>query len=312
MAETVPVAKNRSLKVGVGLAAAAFAVVAASVVGLWMIVSRFASERHVPPPPIVQRADPAQAPAPVAAAKPAGPCDFDPLVPAQAPGDGRFDLDAALAGPTPPNAKAFMAVADEMAAQRRWRDAEVALIAACRAATPKVGSRGVPVANAQSRLGQFYVDYAQREPHGPRDEARARAQALLAASAATYEAVLGKQSSRTRMAAKRAAALAQRPDSVLGGGTAAAGAPPAGGTDEGTSAMGAARSQAMPRADVDLGTVDSDLARLQAQAGSVTRDPAGFRRRSAQAEAQRQACGGQEGCLRQWHAQRRRQLLNEF
>jgi hypothetical protein len=311
MAETQPLAKNRSLKVGLGLAAAALAVVAASVVGLWMVVSRFTSEQHVPQPPIVRRADPAAATAPVAAAQPPGPCAFDPLIPAQAAGDGQFDLDAALAGPTPPGAKAFMAVADEMAAQRRWRDAEVALIAACRAAAPKVGAQGVPVAGAQSRLAQFYVDYAQREAHGPRDEARARAQTLLAASAAIYEAVLGKQSSRTRMAAKRAAALAQQPGAPLTGGAGTAGAAP-GQVEEGTSAMGAARGQAVPRSDVGLEELDGDLARLRAQAGSVTRDPAGFRRRAAQAEAQREACGGEEACLRQWHAQRRRQLLSEF
>jgi hypothetical protein len=81
--------------------------------------------------------------------------------------------------------------------------------------------------------------------------------------------------------------------------------------DEVTASMGAARI-AVPRADVDLPQLDSDLARLEAQAANVSRDAEGFRRRAAQAEAKRQACQEQEACLRQWHAQRRRQLLGEF
>lgn len=301
MAGTPSSAKRRNLKVGLGLAAAGFAIVAAAVAGFAVIASRYGEDKPVAHPPMAQAGAPAagaSATAPVAQV--AAACSFEPLVAPHGTGDGRFDADTALQGPSPPSAKAFTAVAEEAASQGRWRDAEVALIAACRVAGPQGGAPTVPLASAQSRLAQLYVDHARREPKA-RAEANARAQELLAASAATYETVLGKDASRTRMAARRAAALAH-PGAVFTEPSAATSDP---------SVLGAAR-QTLPRADVDLPQLDDDLARLRAQAGSVTRDPAGFQRRTAQAEAQRQACNGDESCLRRWAAQRRRQLLAEF
>ena len=44
----------------------------------------------------------------------------------------------------------------------------------------------------------------------------------------------------------------------------------------------------------------------------MSRDPAGLRRREAQALAQRDARCQDKACLVRWYAQRRRQLLAEF
>jgi uncharacterized protein len=64
--------------------------------------------------------------------------------------------------------------------------------------------------------------------------------------------------------------------------------------------------------DPQLAQLDRDLQRLRAQASRVARDPAGLRRREAQALAQRDARCQDKACLLQWYAQRRRQLLAEF
>jgi hypothetical protein len=44
----------------------------------------------------------------------------------------------------------------------------------------------------------------------------------------------------------------------------------------------------------------------------VTRDPAGLRKRDAEAQATRVAQCEDKPCLLRWYAQRRCQLLNEF
>jgi len=59
--------------------------------------------------------------------------------------------------------------------------------------------------------------------------------------------------------------------------------------------------------------MERDLDRLRAQARAVTRDPGGFARRQEQAWAQRESqCRGDKACLRNWYAQRKRQLFSEF
>jgi len=287
------------IRLGVGVAVAGVAILVAVLLGITLILGRMTQPAAAPQapgaaaPPTGELAAPAPT---VQAAAPQGACAFDPLIPARGTGDGRFNADAALAGDAPPTSRAFVAVADEAAAQQRWRDAEVALIAACRAAAPKSGAPTVPLANAQTKLARFYTDYVRREADGPKPELRVRAQDLLAASAATYESVLGKDASRTRMAVKQVEALAR------GAGVTGTETP------VGTSVMGGP----VLRNDEELGQVHEDLRRLHGQAASVTRDPEGFRRRAVQADARRLACQDDEGCLRRWYAQRRRQLLDEF
>lgn len=251
-------------------------------------------------------------------------CNFQPLLPASSPSDGSFDLQAALSRADRPDASAYLSVARESAQDRRARDAEVALIVACRQAASSAASPSVPLADVQGVLGQLYAQAAlggrASDVHA---EALQRARQLLGESAAAYAAILGQQSSKTTLAQSRLAALergqaeaADEPSSraATAGGTAAMGASRASPRQEEEAVAGSRRRAPADRtvaADADLSQMDQDLRRLRAQAGAVTRDPEGFNRRMAQAEAERNACADR-ACLQRWYAQRRSQLLDEF
>lgn len=258
----------------------------------------------VPVPVVVVRPAVPAPPAPIASTCPTG-----PLVPARGPRDGRF-----LPQPAPASdarSSAFLAVAREAQQLGRARDAEVALLAACRAAERDAGARSAPVADVKSQLGAHYVALAAREPaEATRLALRQRATQLWDESAQAYAAALGRTASRTRMAQQRLASI-QEEEPV--------------GPD--TARMGAARDLSAPteaqlralrtvpalvRSDPELAQLDGDVQRLQAQARRMTRDPAGLRRREAQALAQRDARCQDKACLRNWYLQRRRQLLAEF
>lgn len=234
-------------------------------------------------------------------------CAFEPMLPANGTADGKFSLQAALANPQLPSSKSFLAVGREMAAAQRWRDAEVAMIAACRVATPSTGTRSVRVANAEMKLGELYAARATRRDTS--DPVFARAQDLLRSSATTYVEVLGKDASISRIAQQRADGLAKAARGpMFAGEDPAAVRRPVDTTIMGSGPMAAAP---MARDNADIGQLQGDISRLYAQARTVTRDPAGFRQRDAAAQAQRDACKD-ESCLRRWYAERRRQLLAEF
>jgi hypothetical protein len=234
-------------------------------------------------------------------------CAFEPLLAANGAADGKFSLQAALANPQLPSSKSFLAVGREMAAAQRWRDAEIAMIAACRVATPSSGGRSVRVANAQMKLGELYAARASRRD--ATDPLFARAQQLLQASAAAYTEVLGKEASISRIAQERVASLdkPQRGPLFAGEDDASPRIP----VDTGIMGAGPLASATVARDDADLGQLQGNIARLHAQARAITRDPAGMRQRDAAAQAQRDACKD-ESCLRRWYADRKRQLLNEF
>ena len=140
----------------------------------------------------------------------------------------------------------------------------------------------------------------------------ARADQLLAESARVYEAILGRQASRTRLAVQRLESF-RRGSAALASGQDLAGTTAAGGPPD-TAMLGNSRhslTEQVPRADEALAEVEADIQRLYAQARNVSRDPAGVERRHQQALARRQACPD-EACLRAWYAQRRRQLFSEF
>lgn len=286
---------------------------------------------------------PASASAPVAAAAPAAPaaaepdagkialappapatgCEFGPVVPAGANGDGQFNLDAALAAEPAPTPSAFLAVAQEAAGKGRPRDAEVALIAACRAAGRTAGVPSTPLADAKSNLGQHYAALAAAAANRPaaadlQPELLRRAESLFGDSVKTYTAALGQNASKTRMASQRLAALSQ-PGSMPSEDTAVLGAAkPFADTDVYDESAGggcAAPRSAAERlvcGDPELAQLENDLDRLRAQARSVTRDPGGFAKRQEQAWAQRESNCKDKGCLLRWYAQRRGQLLAEF
>jgi hypothetical protein len=227
--------------------------------------------------------------------------------------DGLFRLEPALS----PDARtsALVAVAREAQQQGRMRDAEVALIAACHAAEREAGARSAPTADVKSQLGQHYVNLAAREgADAQRDEMRHRAETLWSQSAEAYAASLGRNASKTRIAQRRLASLAQAAPQPANPATTSMGA--ARSTSEPTEraarALPSVSVPALARSDPELAQLESDLERLRAQASRVSRDPAGMRRREAQALAQRDARCQDKGCLVRWYAQRRRQLLAEF
>jgi hypothetical protein len=240
-------------------------------------------------------------------------------VPASADGrDGTFSLDAAMDTQPLPSASAFMTVGREAAKQGRARDAEVAFIAACRVAERRGGSHSAPVADAKAQLGEHYVALAARSTA---DESGLfqRAAALFSESADAYAVALGKNASRTRLAEQRLAAV--RTGTAV---EAASRMPAPMESSQDPSVLGAARPSLADEAgvrssarqlissDPELAQLESDIGRLQAQASRVTRDPAGLRKRDAEAQAKRDAQCEDKPCLLRWYAQRRSQLLNEF
>lgn len=260
-------------------------------------------------------------------------CGFEPVLARAGARDGRFTLEAA-AGSEPPSVRGYLAAARDAARQGRWRDSEVALLVACRLAAGKSPRVSVPVADVQSLLGQRYLEAAEAQRDAvARSMLLERAEGLLEQSLLAYTVVLGSDASKSRMAARRVAVLSQlreRQDQVATAGpdgalllmpgvpdlaTLGASAQPSWG---GLAAPGAAQASearvaaALIRSDPELGELDANLARLQAQAGSVARDPAGMRQRSEQALAQRDAQCRDKPCLVRWYAQRKRELLAEF
>lgn len=255
-------------------------------------------------------AGPAPVPAAPQAVALASTCPSEALASASADGDGRFDLQAALATGSRAEPSAFVVVAREAAQQGRVHDAEVALLAACHVAEEADGRASAPLADVKSQLGQHYVMLAAREEA---DDAREgllqRASLLFADSAQAYAAALGRNASKTRMAEQRLASV-REPQTLH---AALDAQPPATGT------LGAARMPEriapvpeLVQADPELSQLERDLERLRAQAASVSRDRAGMQRREAQALAQRDARCQDKACLLHWYAQRRAQLLGEF
>lgn len=289
------------------------ALAGATIVGAYL--GWFASD-DPPAAEVRAEADAPQASAP-AAALPSAPivaaastCPAQPVATAAGEGDGLFSLQAALASGTRPDAAAFATVARESAQRGHWRDAEVALLAACHAAEEGSGRQSAPLADVKSQLGQQYVAMAAREPDPPaRDSLLQRAAQMFTDSATTYAAVLGRNASKTRLAEERLASL-QNPENLRA----------ARQEDPGTATLGAAPEVAPRRgeaallinSDPELAQLEHDLQRLRAQASTVTRDPGGMQRRDAAALAQRDARCGDKNCLLRWYAQRRRQLLAEF
>ncbi|MBI5276874.1 MAG: hypothetical protein HY854_10475 [Burkholderiales bacterium] len=213
---------------------------------------------QVPPPPpqSTALAPPVRSGAAPAAVSENPRCPPGPTLAARGAEDGRYQLDAAMALRDRPSSGAFVAVANEAVRQGRPRDAEVALIAAC-----KVAGGPVEIDRILQRLGDLH---------------------------------------------------AGAPAAVMG--AAAPAAPPA---SPDVSIMlscgaGASTAERVTCSDPELAQLDSDIQRLQAQAGGVARDPAGFRRRTEQALAQRDASCRDRDCLVRWYAQRRTQLLREF
>ena len=272
---------------------------------------------------------PVRAEQPDSVAQP-GACGFEPTIASNSMIDGRFTVAAGLRGGRGLEPGAFVTVAEEAAAEGRLRDAEVALIVACRMAAEGASGPTVPLADIQSQLGQHYAAAAAlTAAPAARVTLLTRAHELLAETQKAYVTVLGRNASKTRIAAQRLASLpppnADTEEIIAG--SQAMGASRALSTDEADAAREAAEAaahvpagcagartaaQRLVCADPELAQMESDIRRLRAQAGSVARDPQGFQQRAAQAQARRDAACADKACLLRWYAQRRSQLLEEF
>jgi len=268
------------------------------------------------------------------ATAPAFRCAYEPLVAPSGPGDGQFVLNDALLNRQQLAPAAFVAVAKEMAEEMRRRDAEIALIVACRVAGKASSSPTVALADVQAQLGQHYLESASNESSsGAKAGLLARAHKLLADSLGAYTAILGQNAAKTRLASRRLAALPPAGSTIDDphseaelrelqpyGSTATLGAamqsPPLDAASETDVAVGCEnqRSAALKIicSEPELAQLDSDLGRLRAQAASLTSDPEGLRRRHEQAQARRDSQCRDKACLIRWYAQRRIELIKEF
>lgn len=255
----------------------------------------------------------------LAAAQPVTPpatCELDPLIPPAGAQDGRAPVEHPFPGGPRARAKVFVAQAQAALARGRPRDAEVALLAACRQHDVASARPTVPLARVLGMLGERYAAAARAEASPAlREQLRERARHVLGLSAQAYAVALGPNASRSRQARQRLASLEQ---DLL----AAAEAPQPGSDDRLQDEAAPARAARKPdpkrvpavaslAADPELRQLASDLARLRAQAEAVSEDPAGFRQRAERAQSQRDQCQD-AGCLRAWYAKRRRELLAEF
>jgi hypothetical protein len=250
-------------------------------------------------------------------------CEFAPVLPVSNAQDGRFQLEPPLAARPTARHAAFVEVAKDAAQAGHYRDAEVALIVACRLAARASPAPTVPLADVQAVLGQFYgAAAAGQAPGDQRDTLLARARDLLARSAETYAHALGRHASKTRLARERLAGLpaafdaaAPQPpqlpqlETAFVTGRQAPGEPQGPVQDGGQPA--AAPAPLLVAADPQLAQLDRDLQRLRSQAASVSHDPTGLQQRAQAARARRDACSDKP-CLLRWYAQRRNALLDEF
>lgn len=264
-------------------------------------------------------------------------CELDPLIPPAGPNDGHASVEHPFPGGPRERAKVFVTQAEAALARGRARDAELALLAACREHDLASARPTVPLARVLGMLGERYAAAARAEASPVLGEQlRARARHVLSLGAQAYAVALGPDASRSRQARQRLASLerdlaaatpAPQPGSDRQQDEAAPDAKVAS-VRSGATAARSVKQQEAPgtvrkpepepgagraalASDPELRQIASDLARLRAQAEAVSEDPAGFRQRAERAQAQRDRCQD-AACLRAWHAKRRRELLAEF
>lgn len=140
-------------------------------------------------------------------------CPVQPAVTEASNQDGTFPFQADLAGLNASDIGSFIVIAKESASAGRPRDAETALLMACRLADRLKGTGSIESADAKYQLGSHYATLAHDGPPGigagPRAEWMARAQQLYADSLETYQAKFGEADEKSRFAAAGLAAARQ-------------------------------------------------------------------------------------------------------
>ena len=127
--------------------------------------------------------------------------------------DGLFPFLSDLAGLTADEIGSFIIIGKESASAGRPRDAETALLMACRLADKLKGTGSVESADAKYQLGWHYAALAQDNPFqyapGPRAELLWRAQLLYSDSLNAYRARFGEAHEKTRFAGEGLASVRQ-------------------------------------------------------------------------------------------------------
>lgn len=267
-------------------------------------------------------------------------CGMQPLIPAGGSSDGQARLEHPFPAGPRARAKVFLRAAEAAEAQARPRDAETALLAACRESERASPKPSVPLARVLATLGEHYASAARDLPQ-LREPLLARTRAVFMASVDIYAQALGPNAFTTLRAQERLAALdadgtvaaamhptprePARAESDVASPPRIREATPAPAANAArvrskarAHAGGTAPQAESPRpAPASVATnpefkqLASDLERLQAQAEAVSDDPTGLRRRAEAARASRDRCQD-AACLRGWYARRRQALLAEF
>ena len=149
---------------------------------------------------------------PFTGAQQASSCPAQPAVARAGDKDGQFPFQPDLAGLTATEIGSFIVIGKESASAGRPRDAETALLMACRLADKLKGTGSVESANAKYQLGWHYAALAHDGPSGAggvRAELLAHAQLLYSDSLNTYRAKLGEDHEKSRFAAEGLASVQQ-------------------------------------------------------------------------------------------------------
>lgn len=206
MAQTPPAAPmSRELVVF----ASGFALAAAAAVGAWLLLG--ADSRPL-------SGSPRSRPAPTQAAALASPqqadCAMEPATAAASARDGRFPLQASVAGLIEADIASFVVIGHDSAAAGRPRDAEAAFLMSCRVADKLKGAGSAEVADAKYQLGAHYAALAASGTivAGPqRAELLGRAERLYADSSQIYAASYGQAHEKSQRVAHGRATLTQAP-----------------------------------------------------------------------------------------------------
>jgi hypothetical protein len=141
-------------------------------------------------------------------------CHAEPLIPVSGERDGQFGANTDLTDKTLTDVAAYITVGNDASAHGRVRDAEVALVTACKIAAQLAGPGSVELAEAEYQLARHYLAVAAAgAPPDVRAPLLQRAEALYSQSTDLYAARHGAANEKTRLAAaglalvKQAAAL---------------------------------------------------------------------------------------------------------
>ena len=140
-------------------------------------------------------------------------CPAQPFIGVASQKDGQFPFQSDLAGLTATEIGSFIVIGKESASAGRPRDAETALLMACRLADKLKGTGSVESADAKYQLGWHYAALAHQSTFESaakaRDELLARAQLLYSDSLNTYQARFGEAHEKSRFAAEGLASVRQ-------------------------------------------------------------------------------------------------------